>query len=248
MHAWGRALRAAALLSSASLPPAVLAGRPLDTDDAAVIPPGSCQIETFARRVHPDDGARAGEYGFAPTCNPFGIGELTLAGNRYGVGPAGSVSEGGFQYKNVPVALSRSQPGFGFNVGYATDFVRGERRPVGRVGVVTLVSSVAPFDGWQFDGNVGWLRRWPSTSSSDRDHLSVGVAAEWTLSPRLTLVAERIGTTRLGHSMQAGVAFVVSPRVTLDAAAGRRYAGDGRAGFATIGLTWVSKSGVITPE
>jgi hypothetical protein len=42
--------------------------------------------------------------------------------------------------------------------------------------------------------------------------------------------------------------FILSPRVTLDAAAGRRVRTDGRAPFMTIGLTWVSKSGVITSE
>jgi hypothetical protein len=249
MRRGGRTLRAAALLSLASLSSATMAGRPLDTDDAVIIPSGSCQIETFTRRVHADPGPGAAQdYGFAPTCNPFGLGELMLAANRYGVGPGRSVSEGAFQYKDVPFTLSRTHPGLGYNVGYATDFVRGLRRSVGRVATATVVSSVAPFDHWQFDANLGWLRQWPSASHRDRDHLYAGIAAEWTLSPRLTVVAERVGATRLGHSLQAGLAFVVSPRVTLDAAAGRRYAPDGRANFATIGLTWVSRSGVITPE
>jgi hypothetical protein len=236
------------VLMASLLPLPGFAGRPLDTDDAAIIPSGSCQIETFARRVgRGEDMAANRDYGFAPTCNPFGIGEIMIGGNRSGVGQPGSVSEGVVQYKDVPVAISRSHAGWGYVASVAEDFAKGQRGPIARTANLNGISSIAPFDGWQFDGNVGWLHRW-LPAMHDRDHLVAGIAAEWSLTQRLAIVAERLGTTGLGHTAQVGMTFVLSPRVTLDAAAGRRVHPDGRAPFMTIGLTWVSKSGVITPE
>jgi hypothetical protein len=236
-------------LTSSLLPLTSFAGRPLDTDDAAIIPPGSCQIETFARRVgRGEDLASNRDYGIAPTCNPFGIGEIMIGGNRSGGGQPGSVAEGVVQYKNVPVAISRSHAGWGYVASVAEDFAKGHRGPTARTANLNGISSIAPFDGWQFDGNVGWLHRWSPVMDHDRDHLVAGVAAEWSITQRLTIVGERLGTTGLGHTVQLGMTFVLSPRVTLDAAAGRRVQRDGRASFMTIGLTWVSKSGVITPE
>jgi hypothetical protein len=54
------------------------AGRPLVTDDARVVDPDHCQLETFYKEQRAYSGH---EFGFLPACNRFDV-EWTLGGNR----------------------------------------------------------------------------------------------------------------------------------------------------------------------
>jgi hypothetical protein len=54
------------------------AARPFNTDDARVVDPGGCQVETFYKKQETYSGA---EFWFLPACNPGNV-ELTLGGNR----------------------------------------------------------------------------------------------------------------------------------------------------------------------
>jgi hypothetical protein len=54
------------------------AARPFVTDDARVVDPGGCQIETFYKEQRSYSGS---EFWLLPACNPGPV-ELTLGGNR----------------------------------------------------------------------------------------------------------------------------------------------------------------------
>jgi len=54
------------------------AARPFNTDDARVVDPGGCQIESFYKEQRTYSGS---EFWFLPACNPGEV-ELTLGGNR----------------------------------------------------------------------------------------------------------------------------------------------------------------------
>jgi hypothetical protein len=54
------------------------AARPFNTDDARVVDPGGCQVESFYKKQETYSGS---EFWFLPACNPGNV-ELTLGGNR----------------------------------------------------------------------------------------------------------------------------------------------------------------------
>lgn len=71
--------RAACLVAALAVPGAAHAARPLITDDARVVDPQACQLETWTKRGF-QDGIR--EFWALPACNPTGNLELTIGGNR----------------------------------------------------------------------------------------------------------------------------------------------------------------------
>lgn len=240
----GRARAAAAALVAATAtawPGSALAGRPLDTDDAAIIPRGTCQLESFARRVGRGDevGPRR-DVGIAPSCNPFGWGELLVGAERDAIGQPGPVTYGVVQVKAVPVPVSRTQAGWGFTAAIDEGFAQGQGRPAARVGVLNGIASVPVASAVQIDANLGWIHEWAPAANGRRDHLAWGLAGEWAISPAWTLVAERVGASRQGFRTQVGWLVAVSPRVTLDGALGRRRQPGDRAFYATLGITIAS--------
>src|SRR5881394_731805 len=54
------------------------AARPFVTDDARVVDPDHCQLETFYKEQRADSGR---EFWFLPACNQLGV-EWTVGGNR----------------------------------------------------------------------------------------------------------------------------------------------------------------------
>ena len=63
---------------AASAPPLCHAARPFVTDDARVVDPDHCQLETFYKEQRSYSGH---EFWFLPACNKLGV-EWTIAGNR----------------------------------------------------------------------------------------------------------------------------------------------------------------------
>src|SRR6188474_1899357 len=68
-----RRICSAALCAGALMAPAAHAARPMVTDDARLIDPGACQVETWRRSLR--DGY---EFWALPSCNATGNLELTL--------------------------------------------------------------------------------------------------------------------------------------------------------------------------
>ncbi len=238
-HAGGVAALVVAFAATAS-PTVARAGRPLDTDDAAVVPRGSCQVESFARRVRAGGAAPAlGDYGFAPSCDPFGWGEILLGGARAAVGDAASMKQGLIQLKAVPRSVSGSAPGWGIDLSAEEDFVKGRSRPAARLSSATAVASTPLVDKLQLDANLGRVHDW-APARQDRDHVFWGTALEWAVTPAFSLVGERTGTASRNRTTQIGLTFAATRQLTFDAALGRRALQDGNATFATVGMTFVS--------
>ncbi len=62
------------------------AARPMITDDARIIDPQSCQLESWGKVSKNTE-----EYWALPACNPFGFFELTLGGSKFqGLDASGS--------------------------------------------------------------------------------------------------------------------------------------------------------------
>ncbi len=241
-------LRCAALMPL--LVDAAHAGRPLDTDDAAIVPEGTCQLEAFARRSAAQADARdTDDFGIAPSCNPFGWGELLIGGARSGVGDLGSGTQGLLQAKAVPVMVAPDHAGWGADLSIETDRTKGTS-PSMRYSNAIAITSVPVLPRLQVDANLGWVHRWSrgvDIPSDRRDHLLFGVAGEWLVSKTFSLVTERFAVTGQGHKSQLGATLAISPRIALDAAVGRQRLPNASVRFVVVGLTLVSKGAAAQP-
>jgi hypothetical protein len=75
---YARHLAAALHLAAILLTGQTQAARPFVTDDARVVDPGGCQVESFYKEQRAYSGS---EFWLLPACNPGSV-ELTLGGNR----------------------------------------------------------------------------------------------------------------------------------------------------------------------
>lgn len=195
------------------------AGGHHSVDDAAILDPGQCQIETWGgqRLVHLGPACRVG---------PVELGlnlerERTTDGRTVRVGP---------QIKWAFALTDTLSAGV---LASAT----WQRNSAERTSLRFTDSSLVIPVTWQFDEqwrahfNLGrdFHRAQPSTSHS-------GAALEWAALPALSLVAERF---REGgrNAWRAGLRWTATPSLNVDLSHARDLRHDGPRGW-TLGLTW----------
>ena len=214
------------------------AGRPLDTDDAAIIPRYACQVETFATRVVGPGATRTNDLGIAPSCNPFGSGEFLLGFVRGGVGDVGASSIGGLQYKGLLRPIADGLPGIGYVGAYSADLADRAGDSTNRSVYAGLVASAALTSALQVDANLGGLREIGTMDGRRSRFLVWRLAGEWALSPRWTVVGEHSKTVALDRTVRIGLVFAATRDLALDVSGGRRCQSACNATFYSLGLTW----------
>lgn len=210
----------AGLLGLAAAPAG--AARPMITDDARMVDPQACQLETW-RRV----GPAGGESWALPACNPGGGLELTLGGARLdGEDPATRPVL--MQAKTLFRPLVPGDWGVGLAVGTV-------QRPGGADEVYAYlpVSRSFGLDELVLHANLGLLHE----RATRRERLSWGLGLEWALAPRLGGIAEVFDQAAGRPLVQVGLrAWLLPGRVQLDATAGDRLGGEARSRWLTLGL------------
>lgn len=199
----------------AALAPAAQAARPFITDDARVVDPGHCQVETFAK----SQSAYAGsEFWFLPACNPLGF-EFTLGRNRI-EGEYNTLVQAKFLLK--PLAANRS--------GYAAS--------VGSFGgdpYFNGIASISLFDERSVvHANLGMIR------NPDADRGTWGLGLEQLLfAPRLYGILEGFGQRGDKPTTHFGIRFWVIPnRFQVDATHGHQSS-DPERRFNSFGLRFI---------
>ena len=97
--------------------PAAHAARPFITDDARIVDPGGCQIETFVRRQQRENES---EMWFLPGCTPargLNSTEITLGGNKIDNAANGTASTLIAQFKTLIKPLETDGWGFAATLG-----------------------------------------------------------------------------------------------------------------------------------
>lgn len=210
--------------------PAAWAARPFVTDDARVVDPGGCQVETVVKRQRE---FREREYWLLPACNPSGAAELTLGAIRTLSEPAGNggilIAQGKFLLK----PLETNGAGFALSFGAARlrpDAGGGATNPYfNAIGSHSLAD-----DRVVLHGNLGALRN----RALDRTIGTWGAGAEVLLqAPRLYGIAEVYGQRLEKPTVHFGVRYwIVANRLQVDATAGRQHASPSDRSFNTVGL------------
>ena len=217
----------AALLAAA---PAVQAARPFVTDDARVVDPGSCQIETFLKRQRK---FHEHEFWFLPACNPWERVELTVGGNRVDSAQPGDSRTVIAQVKTLLKPLDTNGSGFALTLGIAQ--VQPVQAPSATSPYLNGIGSFSLFDDrFVIHSNLGVVR----DKQSDLARGTWGLGAEvLLLAPRLYGIIEGYGQRKDKPTLHAGLRIWIVPnRMQADATLGQQSATPLDRRFGTIGL------------
>ncbi|HZX27207.1 MAG TPA: hypothetical protein VFF16_09070 [Telluria sp.] len=219
-------LRLAACAAAALATAQANAARPLVTDDARIVDPHACQLETWSKVNHGST-----EYWALPACNMAGGVELALGGARTREGGRSTTSDLVVQAKFLLQPLETNGWGIGLAVGAASHPHAGTGQRDWYVNVPASLS--INDDAVALHANGGWLR----DGASGAGRLTWGLGAEARCARRSWLIAETFGQDRGAASYQLGLRhWLVPERVQLDATFGNRQGGGSGARWLSLGL------------
>lgn len=224
----GYAARAAACVGAALVcTQNAHAARPMVTDDARLVDPYACQVESWVRREQGRTEAWA-----LPGCNVTGNLELTAGGAVRNAEGSTHLAARVLQAKTLMRTLQPNDWGWGVVVGTVQDPQAGRGRewyayaPISR----SLLE-----DRVVVHANLGWARE----QESRAHRFTWGLGSETQLGARSWLVAETFGRGSDQPLYQVGVRhWVVPDRVQVDTTYGNRVGGGGH--WVSIGLRLLS--------
>lgn len=206
---------AASLILFFSFLPEARAARPFVTDDARVVDPDHCQLETYYKEQRAYSG---NEFWFLPACNRIGV-EWTVAGNRI-------KSEDSTDQNFIVQAKKLWKPLETGGFGLATS--------LGMLGTDPFVNGIASFsllNDWSvIHTNVGYLQ--------NRATWGIGLE-QLVLPPRVYLILESFGERGAKPTLHGGLRFWVIPnRFQIDSTYGTQQS-DPVTRFFTVGLRFL---------
>lgn len=211
-------IRFAAAVATALLmaSPSAFAARPMITDDARIVDPKSCQLETWVQSFR----EQRTDYWALPGCNPLGWFELTLGG-AYEWRP-GTANERRLlaQFKTLFRTLEPGGVGWGVSIGTLDTWYSPKRDALFEPYVNVPISASLADDqvilhinvgAVHVRGQSGWEATW-------------GIGTEIYLNPRVFFIAETFGRQGNTTAGQFGVRYWVVPnRVQIDATLGTSF-------------------------
>ena len=218
-------------LALASAAPGAFAARPFVTDDARIVDPGGCQIETFIKRQR-NFGER--EEWFLPGCNPGGNLELTFGGLNVSNDAAGRSSALIAQGKTLLKPLKTNGYGVALTLGALRQSQFAAGAPMPWSPFLNLVSSASlRDDALVIHANAGAL----DDRAGGVTRPTWGLGAELLIAPRLYAIAESYGQKGDKASRQVGLRFWLVPeRVQVDGTLGAQRSGPPGRNWTSLGL------------
>lgn len=218
-----------ALASLVTIVPAH-AGRPLTTDDAAIVDAGACQLETWIERSRDLNSSWLN-----PGCNPFGRTELSLGTARLRPEDDTAFTTRQWQVKHLFRAYDAEQTGFALAVG-GLRHRQGDERHAFLNGIATV-----PLAGEArvLHVNLGGIRLHDQAKQSNR--ATWGIALDNEVGSATRIAVETFGTSGERPNWQLGIRHeLVSGRVQIDASVGSAYGRWKDSRVATLGLVFVT--------
>lgn len=216
----------------ATLATAAYAARPMNTDDARIVDPKACQLESWVKSPKGHT-----EFWAQPACNFTGNLELTMGGalSRESGSTRGSAQM--LQGKTLFKTLETNGWGWGLAAGMSRDPRRDAGGGHDMYAYVPVSWSLAD-DKVVLHTNLGWLREQGTRSN----HLTWGLGSEIQLRERTWLIAETYGQGSGKPLVQVGMRYWVVPdRVQIDATYGNRI-GEGNQRWFSLGLRLLTPS------
>lgn len=200
-----------------------LAARPMITDDARIIDPQSCQLESWVKTSKQSD-----EYWALPACNPLGFFELTLGGSKiHGDQVDAKPSDRLVQFKTVFREIKPNDWAIGFALG------RNHHLNTSELTSHHDVYGYIPIT-WSINQDQQFLHLNLGAVKSQHDSVlrkTWGVGAEIEMTPSTFLIAETYGVDGTKPSYQGGVRHWLQPnkfQVDLTTGSEARYSSQNR--------------------
>ena len=206
-------LTASLQLAAVFFAPAALAARPFFTDDARVVDPGHCQIETFYK----DQRTYAGsEFWWLPACNPSFL-EITVGANRI-ADQANGIVQAKYLFKELQSN--------GYGLALSAGSFSGQP-------YANAIASFSFFD----DRAVVHV----NAGRFNDDGHTWGAGLEALLAPpRMYGILETFGQRGESPTLHYGIRFWAIPgKLQLDATRGDQGGGDPDRRFYTLGLRFI---------
>jgi hypothetical protein len=203
------------------------AGQPLVTDDAAIVAPKACQVETWARYAH--DGH---EYWAQPACNFTGNLELSVAGAR--ANPDAGESSNLVQLQAKTVLFSRDEGtwSFGATAGAARDTAAPHGSSAFQLYYAKALTSWYPRSDLELDLNLGAANAYGSGTFA-----LAGAAIQYAIVSNLRLLAEAFHDEPGRAKYQIGARYIiVRDRFEAYASYGNRLNGSSSEWSAIVGI------------
>ncbi|MDR2871022.1 MAG: hypothetical protein LBV45_00500 [Xanthomonadaceae bacterium] len=203
------------------------------TDDARIVDPKSCQVETWVQKYR----SRT-EHWALPACNFTGNLELTFGGARSRAGGKTQTTDVTFQAKT----LFRTLEPNGWSWGLAAGNTRHPNIHTGHslIGdLYTYIPATFSFydDRFVLHANLGWLRQ----KEPLRHYMTWGIGSETQIGGRTWLIAETFGQDKGKPSYQAGLRhWLVRDHIQIDATYGNQFGSNTRQRWFSIGLRLLS--------
>ena len=214
------------------------AGRPLTTDDAAILDPKACQVEAWIdRATHTTTGW------FVPSCNFGGNVEWQVGFARTRADGESRFTETYAQAKTILRPMTDAEP---WSVGLTAGVTRRPQN-VNYTGwhhpyVIVPFSQVLCRTPFTFHAQLGWAR----DREQRRDLTLWGAAVEAAVSERTVLLAETFGENSRKPWVRLGGRWTVVPnRLDVDLTWLGRAGGRSEERLVSIGVT--VQSGAILP-
>ncbi len=222
-----------AVAALALLAPAAYAARPMITDDARIVDPKACQVESWVRRTR-----NSTEFWALPACNPTGAFELTFGGARTRMEGSNAFTDHVIQVKTLLRPIDERGPGVGFALGTTRHPHRD--RATGWPGDTYFYVPVSvPVRGedWVVHLNAGAVRR----RDESRTVTTWGIGNEIRLRHDLFFIPEVFSLDRGRPFYQAGLRYwLVQDRVQFDATFGNRVVSNTQERWISLGIRLLS--------
>ena len=179
----------------------VQAGQPLVTDDAAVVAPKTCQLETWGRFAH--DGR---QYWAQPACNFTGNLELSVGGARAAPDVGESSSSIQLQAKTVLSPRANGEWSFGLAGGGARDTSAPHGSSAFQIYYARALASWYPRSDLEIDLNLGAANIYGAGTV-----VLAGAAMQYAVLANLQLLAETFRDEPGRGKYQGGVRYIVIP-------------------------------------
>ncbi len=208
--------------------------RPMITDDARIVDPKACQVETWFRA----ERESADAFWAVPACNPTGNLEISVGGALARGSDGSRLSDSLFQFKSLVRPLTTNGFGWGVALGQARN-PRADpyETTLGNVYGYLPASFSFADDALVVHVNVGAQR----DRELRRTRFTWGLGMELQLLDTLQLIAETFGQGEARPFAHAGLRWWLVPgRVQVDATYGDRFALESRERWITVGLRLIS--------
>jgi len=210
------------------------AGRPMATDDAAVLDEGACQLEAWT-----EHSSALNTSWLNPSCNPFGATEFALGAAHQQDRRDSSANTAlmSWQIKHLLRAYDAQQTGFAVATGGQHARASGDNEIFVK-GIATL-----PLQGENLLAhvNAGGIRQRDQRGGNYRGTWGMALDAEVAAGTRASI--ETFGVTSTGANWQLGLRRELIPdRLQLDASIGSPFGRWPQGRIVTLGLVFVTPS------